>query len=88
MGTSIPVVATERAVEGLWLKHSKDILFARDKEDAFRNCLLIPMLSRPCEPRKFTRDAIVRKFEDGILIAGGPLTSALASDPKSYVKRS
>ncbi|MGA7872485.1 MAG: glycosyltransferase family 4 protein [Candidatus Binatus sp.] len=80
MAAGIPVVATEKAAEGLGLKHGEDILFARDGDEFVRRISELfdnpHPVARLCErgrlkaASKFSWDAIVRKFEDDMLMAG------------------
>jgi glycosyltransferase involved in cell wall biosynthesis len=81
MAAGIPVVATEKAAEGLSLKHGEDILFARDRDEfvrriseLFDNPDFVARLrerGRLKVASKFTWDSIARKFQDDILMAGG-----------------
>ncbi|MFZ0245712.1 glycosyltransferase family 4 protein [Candidatus Binatus sp.] len=81
MAAGIPVVATEKAAEGLSLKHGEDILFARDGDEFVRRISELfdspDFVARLCErgrlkaASKFSWDGIARKFEDDILMAGG-----------------
>ncbi len=81
MAAGIPVVATEKAAEGLSLKHGEDILFARDGDEFVQRISELfddpEFAARLCErgrlkaTSKFSWDGIARKFEDDILMAGG-----------------
>lgn len=83
MAIGIPVVATEKAAEGLSLKHGEDILIARDADEfvcriseLFDNPDFVTRLCKRARDKaasKFAWDAIVRKFEDDIVMAAEPL---------------
>jgi glycosyltransferase involved in cell wall biosynthesis len=72
MAAGIPVLATEKAAEGLSLTHGEDILFAGDKDDFVRS--LAELFENPCLAAnvcerarvtiaKFSWQAIVNEFE-------------------------
>ncbi len=81
MAAGVPVVATEKAAEGLSLKNGEDILFARDRDEfvgriseLFDNPDFVARLRERARLKvasKFTWDSIARKFQDDILMAGG-----------------
>src|SRR5208282_5953149 len=81
MAAGVPVVATEKAAEGLSLENGEDILFARDRDEfvgriseLFDNPDFAARLrerARHTVASKFTWDSIARKFQDDMLTAGG-----------------
>ncbi len=81
MAVGIPVVATEKAAEGLSLKHGEEILFARDGDEFVGRISQLfdnpDFVIRLCEQArlkvasKFTWDILARKFQDDILMPGG-----------------
>jgi polysaccharide biosynthesis protein PslH len=80
MAAGIPIVATEKAAEGLSLKHGEDILFARNSgdfvrciSDLFSNSILAARLrERSAETvKRFSWRTIVDKFESQL----GPIAT-------------
>jgi glycosyltransferase involved in cell wall biosynthesis len=80
MATGVPVVATEKAAEGLSLKNGEDILFARDRDEfvgriseLFDNPDFAARLRERARLKvasKFAWDSIARKFRDDMIMTG------------------
>jgi polysaccharide biosynthesis protein PslH len=96
MAAGVPVVATEKAAEGLSLRHGEDVLFAHSELD-FVNCVMELLYSESLRARlreagrrkvreRFSWPVILRNFERDILTSG-TIDSGICARTNSTVAR-